>query len=266
MTSSPKDAARTAQHSDAFRRVARAGFVMVGVVHIIIGAIAISIASGGGGDADQDGAMEQIRSTPIGGLLLAVVAVALITLAIWQVASGMLASGAEPRKWGQRVKLIGIAGAYLVIAGLALIFAFGGTVESEKTSQTLSAVVLSAPGGVVLLIILGLSVAGVGVGFVVIGFTRGFRKTMDVPTGPARPGILALGVAGYLAKGIAIAVTGVLFVVAAWTQDPEKAAGLDAALRSLTDLPFGRLVLWVVGAGLVIYGIFSMVRARYARM
>ncbi|KQZ25389.1 hypothetical protein ASD43_02020 [Microbacterium sp. Root553] len=246
--------------------MARVGFVMVGVVHIIIGAIAISIASGGGGDADQDGAMEQIRSTPIGGLLLAVVAVALITLAIWQVASGMLASGAEPRKWGQRVKLIGIAGAYLVIAGLALIFAFGGTVESEKTSQTLSAVVLSAPGGVVLLFILGLSVAGVGVGFVVIGFTRGFRKTMDVPTGPARPGIIALGVAGYLAKGIAIAVTGVLFVVAAWTQDPEKAAGLDAALRSLTDLPFGRLVLWVVGAGLVIYGIFSMVRARYARM
>ena len=71
--STPKDAARTAQRSDSFRRIARAGFVVVGVVHIIIGAIAVSIASGGGGDADQDGAMEQIRSTPVGGLLLGVI-------------------------------------------------------------------------------------------------------------------------------------------------------------------------------------------------
>lgn len=263
---SAKGAARTAQRSDAFRRVARAGFVVIGLVHIIIGAIAVSIASGGGGDADQDGAMEQIRSTPVGGLVLGVVAVALIALAVWQVASGLLTGGKETRKWGMRIKLIGIAGAYLVIAGLALIFAFGGHVESEDTSRALSAVVLSAPGGIVALIVLGLTVAGVGIGFIVIGFTRGFEKTMDVPTGPSRPGIIALGVAGYIAKGIAIAVTGALFVVAAWTQDPQKAAGLDAALRSLVDLPLGRAILWLVGVGLAIYGVFSMVRARFARM
>ncbi|MBC6495255.1 MULTISPECIES: DUF1206 domain-containing protein [unclassified Microbacterium] len=263
---SAKGAARTAQRSDAFRRVARAGFVVIGLVHIIIGAIAVSIASGGGGDADQDGAMEQIRSTPVGGLVLGVIAVALIALAVWQVASGLLTGGKETRKWGMRIKLIGIAGAYLVIAGLALIFAFGGHVESEDTSRALSAVVLSAPGGIVALIVLGLTVAGVGIGFIVIGFTRGFEKTMDVPTGPSRPGIIALGVAGYIAKGIAIAVTGALFVVAAWTQDPQKAAGLDAALRSLVDLPLGRAILWLVGVGLAIYGVFSMVRARFARM
>jgi len=263
---SAKGAARTAQRSDAFRRVARAGFVVIGLVHIIIGAIAVSIASGGGGDADQDGAMEQIRSTPVGGLVLGVIAVALIALAVWQVASGLLTGGKETRKWGMRIKLIGIAGAYLVIAGLALIFAFGGHVESEETSRALSAVVLSAPGGIVALILLGLTVAGVGIGFIVIGFTRGFEKTMDVPTGRSRPGIIALGVAGYIAKGIAIAVTGALFVVAAWTQDPQKAAGLDAALRSLVDLPLGRAILWLVGVGLAIYGVFSMVRARFARM
>ena len=150
---SAKGAARTAQRSDAFRRVARAGFVVVGLVHIIIGAIAVSIATGGGGDADQDGAMEQIRSTPVGGLVLGLVAVALVALAVWQIASGLLARGKEPRKWGLRIKLIGIAGAYLVIAGLALIFAFGGHVESETTLRALSAVILGAPGGIVLLIL-----------------------------------------------------------------------------------------------------------------
>ena len=263
----PKDVARSAQRSDGFRRTARAGFVVVGLVHIIIGAIAVSIATGGGGDADQDGAMEVIRATPVGGLLLGVVAAALIALAVWEVAGGLLsASDDDARRWGTRLKMMGIAAAYLVIAGLALVFAFGGSIESEQTMRTLSAVVLAIPGGTVLLIVVGLSVAGVGVGFFVIGLTRGFQKTMDVPDCPSHFWIVALGAVGYLAKGIAIAVTGALFVVAAWTQDPDRASGLDGALRSITDLPFGEPLLWLVGVGLAIYGVFSIVRARFAHM
>ena len=261
-----KSAAHEARGSDAFRRVARAGFVVIGLVHIIIGVGAVSIASGGGADADQDGAMEQIRSTPIGGLLLAAVAAALTALAIWQIVSAVVAAGGEVKKWGQRIKLFGIAAAYLVIAGLALIYAFGGDAESEESTRALSGFLLSAPGGMLLLIAVGLGVVSVGVGFVVGGFTTGFEKTVDLPDGPTRPALLALGIAGYIAKGVAVAVTGVLFVVAAWTHDPDKAGGLDAALRSLIDLPLGRVVLWVVGAGLVVYGIFSIVRARFARM
>ncbi|WP_144876789.1 DUF1206 domain-containing protein [Microbacterium sp. 1.5R] len=263
---SAKSAAHEARGSDSFRRVARAGFVVIGLVHIIIGVLAVSIASGGGGDADQDGAMQQIRSTPVGGLILALVAAALVALAVWQVVSGMVAVGGEVKKWGQRIKLFGIAVAYLVIAGLATVYAFGGTAESEESSQTLSEILLGAPGGVLLLIAVGLTVVGVGIGFIVSGFTTGFRKMLDLPSGAGRPPIVVLGVIGYIAKGIAIGVTGILFVVSAWTHDPGKAGGLDAALRSLIDLPFGRVVLWVVGAGLALYGVFSIVRARYARM
>ena len=39
-----------------------------------------------------------------------------------------------------------------------------------------------------------------------------------------------------------------------------------AALQSLAGLPFGRIILWVVAAGLIIYGVFCFARARYARM
>jgi hypothetical protein len=142
----------------------------------------------------------------------------------------------------------------------------GGRADSEEASKTLSAVVLSAPGGVALLVIIGLAVAAVGVGFIVGGFTRGFKKLLDLPTGAAREGIVTLGVIGYFGKGIAVAVTGVLFVVAAVTQDPEKGAGLDAALHSLLDLPLGPLVLGAVGAGFAVYGVFCIARARFARM
>jgi len=77
---------------------------------------------------------------------------------------------------------------------------------------------------------------------------------------------VAFGVVGYVAKGIAVAVAGVLFVIAAFTHDPETAGGLDAALHALAALPFGAIILWVVGAGLVLYGLFCFARARYAKM
>lgn len=265
--STVKHAAREAKDSDGFRRIARAGFVVVGVIHVIIGCLAISLALGGGGDADQDGALEMVSRNPVGGLLLIAVATGLIALAVWQIASAFLASDpADTKKWGKRVKFFGIAGAYLVIAGMSLIIALGGRVSSENASQTLSEVLLSAPPGVVVLVIVGLSVTGVGVGFIVSGFTRGFTKLLDLPDGVERGGIVTFGVIGYIGKGIAVAVTGVLFLVAAFTNDPDKSSGLDGALHSLLALPFGPVILCIVGAGVAVYGLFCIARSRYSRM
>lgn len=265
--STVKHAAREAKGSDGFRRVARAGFVVVGLIHIVIGCLAVSLALGAGGDADQDGALELVRRNPIGGLLLTVVAAGLIALAVWQIASAFLAADpADTKKWGKRIKFVGIALAYLVIAGMALIIAFGGRVSSEKASQTLSEVLLAAPAGVVVLVIIGLTVFGVGAGFIVSGFTRGFEKLLDLPSGAERGGIVTFGVIGYIAKGIAVALTGVLFVVAAFTNDPDASSGLDGALRSLLGLPLGPLILCVVGLGVAVYGLFCITRSRYSKM
>lgn len=236
-------------------------------MHVIIGALAVSIALGAGGDADQDGAMEQIRSTPIGGALLWCVAAGLVALAVWQITAAVVAAAPdEAKRWGRRITLLGAAVAYLVIAGMAAVYAVGGSADSEETTQTLSARVMAAPGGLVLIVLLGLGVIGVGIGFVVGGLRRVFEKTMDLPDGGARNGVVTLGVIGYIAKGVAVALTGALFVVAAWTQDPDKAAGLDAALHSLAVLPLGRVALLLTGTGLAVYGVFCFARARLARM
>lgn len=262
-----KGAARAARNSTVFRRTARAGYVVLGVVHLVIGAIAVSIAAGASGDADQDGAMEQLRRTPVGGLLLGAVAIGLCALAVWQVGAAVVKSGPDDtRKWGLRIKLIGAAIAYLVLAVMAAIYAVGGRADSEEATQDASAGVMAAPGGTIVLVLVGLGVVAVGIGFVVGGISRAFEKTMALPEGPARQGIVAFGVVGYVVKGVAVAATGALFVIAGFTQDAEKAAGLDGALHSLVALPQGRVILWVVGAGLAVYGVFCFVRARLARM
>ena len=109
-------------------------------------------------------------------------------------------------------------------------------------------------------------VLAIGVAFVIRGFTRAFEKRLNIPAGTTGRGIVTFGVVGYVAKGIAVAITGILFIVAAFTNDPTTAGGLDAALHSLVGLPMGPVILWIVGAGLIIYGIFCLFRARYARM
>lgn len=262
-----KSAAQAAQDSTVFRTIARIGYVVLGLVHIVIGALAISITAGGGDNADQGGAMEQIRQIPLGVLLLWVIAIGLAALAAWQIAEAIVERDPDSKKkWGHRVKFVGTAVAYIAIAVTALVYALGGRSDSSQSSQTLSARLLATPWGVALLVLTGLVVLAIGVAFVVRGFTRAFEKHLDLPAGKARQGIVVFGVVGYVAKGVAVAVTGVLFVVAALTHDPEAAGGLDAALHTLAGLPLGPLILWVVGAGLSVYGLFCFARARYARM
>jgi hypothetical protein len=268
ISQSASSTAAAAQDSRAFRALARIGYVVLGILHVLIGVIAISIAiGGGGGDADQGGALAQIQQVPAGVLLLWVIVLGLFALAIWQIAEAVVERDPDSKKkWGHRAKFLGTAAAYLAIGATALVYALGGQSQSSESSQSFSARLLAVPAGVVLLVVVGLGVVAVGLAFIVRGITRAFAKSLALPAGAARSGIVAFGIAGYIAKGIAVAVAGVLFVIAAVTHDPEKAGGLDAALRSLAGLPYGVVILWAVGAGLALYGVFCFARARYARM
>jgi hypothetical protein len=214
--------------------------------------------------------MEQIRQSPAGVVLLWAIAIGLFALAAWQIAEAVVERNPDTKKkWGYRAKYIGTALIYIAIAITALVYALGGQSDSSQSTQTFSAQLMATPGGIILLAIIGLGIAAIGVAFIVRGFRRSFEKYLDLPSGPdgvARKGIVTFGVVGYVAKGVAVGVTGILFVVAALTNDAAKAGGLDAAMHTLAGLPLGPLILWVVAAGLIVYGVFCFARARFARM
>lgn len=262
-----KSAAAAAQRSTVFRRMARTGYVVLGILHIFIGGIAISFMTGGGGEPDQSGAMEQIERAPMGVLLLWAIGVGLAALAIWQIAEAFLERNPDTRKkWGYRVKYLGTAVIYVSIAYTALVYALGGQADSSQASKSLSVRLMATPGGVVVLTLFGLLIGGIGIAFIVRGFARSFQKYLDLPADPVGKSIVTFGVVGYVAKGIAIAVTGALFVASALTHETDTAGGLDSAVRVLAGVPFGGVILWIVGVGLILYGLFCFARARYASM
>jgi hypothetical protein len=78
--------------------------------------------------------------------------------------------------------------------------------------------------------------------------------------------VVALGTVGYIAKGFALGVLGVLVVVATVTNNPEQSTGLDGALKTLREQPFGVWLLGAVALGLMAYGVFMAIRSKYQRL
>jgi hypothetical protein len=254
-----------------FEAVARGGFVMSGLVHVLIGAITLRMAFGGSSqEADQSGALQAVASAPGGSILLWIGGLAMAALVIWHLAETWL--GARWRtdakeRLAHVVTTLGKAVVYGVLAATALRFAAGSGSDSGQQTSQLTAGVMDSAGGRVLIVGVGLVVAGIGFFHVYRGASRGFEDDLRVPRGQTTAGaIVVTGVLGYIAKGIALVGVGLMFGWAALGADPEKATGLDGALKAMADLPAGGILLAVVGAGLILYGVYAVLRSRYASM
>jgi Domain of Unknown Function (DUF1206) len=269
-TVSPAD---RAGNSDALENLARVGLVAYGVVHLLVAWLALQLAwGGGGGSADQSGAMATLAAQPFGKPLLWVLAVGLIALAVWQLAevlryrAGLQGSGEARKKAVTKiVKSVAKALVYAFLAVTAIRFASGSGRSSSGQQQQTVAGVFGWPGGRFLVGIVALVLIGIGVNHVRKGVTKRFIKEIDTAQAPAqqRRLIERLGQAGYPAKGVAMALVGGLVGWAAITFDPNKASGLDGALRTLLDAPFGKLLLTLVALGIAAFGIFCFFRARF---
>jgi hypothetical protein len=125
--------------------------------------------------------------------------------------------------------------------------------------------VFGLPGGRFLVGIAALVLIGVGGYLVHKGVTKRFLKEIDCAQASAgqQRAIERLGQVGYPAKGVALALVGVLLGWAAVTFDPAKASGLDGALRTVLDAPFGKWLLTVVAVGIAAYAAFCFFRARF---
>jgi hypothetical protein len=259
--------ARRATDHPVLETAARVGYAVSGLLHLLIGWIALQVAwglGGGGKNADQSGALKSLAGNGLGKLALWVGVAGFLGLGLWQLADaafGHFGSGKDV--WLDRGKSFSKAIVYLVLAWTTFTFARGKSSNSKSQTMDLTQTLMSKPGGQWLVGIIGLVVIGVGVYHVWKGATEGFLRDLEKD-----PGTWAVraGVVGYIAKGVALAVVGGLFGLAALHANPKEAKGLDGALRALKDQPFGPGLLTAVALGIAAYGIYSFSRARHARV
>jgi hypothetical protein len=260
-------AARRAEGSRPLRALARGGYAANGLVHCLIGIIALVVAAGGPGEGDQVGAFRAIAEAPLGFLALWAVAILLWGLGVWHAAAGVgVIRRSDVKEWGIRVAEFGQAIVFLALGGVGAAVALGSRPDPDESAEDASRGVLAVPGGALLLGAVALGILVGGAAFLVMGVRRSYRNKVALPPGAAGHAVSALGVVGFVAKGIALAIIGILLLVAAVRVEPDAAGGLDGALDALLGLPLGPVLVGTVGVGLCAYGVFCGFRARYARL
>ncbi len=270
--------ARSAASSRPVVALARLGYAVKGVVYVVIGILAILLATGHGGQVtDQNGALEAIYNSPLGPtfgrFLLIVVTIGLFGFALWSFIQALLDTEGKGRKAKGILARVGYAlvgVSYGLLGYVALQIAMTGSTSRNSTSSTQNwtALLLKQPAGVFLVIVLGIIVLGVAAYTFNKAYRKKFTQRLNLGTlSPrARKTVINIGRLGYAAIGVVSTIIGIFLIVAAVQHDPNSAKGLDSAMIELLQQPFGPWLLGLVALGLLAYGVYSFVEARYRRV
>lgn len=255
--------------------LARFGYAAKGVVYLIIGGLAAASAMGvGGATTDRNGAVQAIYAQRFGAFMLVLVAIGWLGYALWSELQATLDTEHAGRDAKGIVKRLGYAAVGLSYAGLAIgalrlvVGAGNGGANSNAQTQDWTARLMSIPLGVVLVVLVGLVVLAIAGMLFYQAYSASFARHLDLSDASAnlRDGAVWLGRLGYAALGGIFTVIGVFLVVAALRHNPGAAIGLSGALGALVGQPFGHLLLGLVALGLIAYGAYSFVEARYRRV
>ena len=262
---------RRATHSPAFEALARIGFIARGVIYATIGLLAIQVAIHSSNEkTNQRGAMQTIEEQPFGHGLLIAVAIGLGGYALWrfvQAAYGRGPEGGGDSSSSGRIVALASGISYAAMCALAVSVLLG-TSSGSSNAHSSTAGVLSWPAGRWIVGAAGVVFIGVALYQGYKGISRKFlEEDKTEKMGPtARRWVTVIGVVGHLARMVAFGLIGIFVVKAAVDYAPKKAVGLDGALAKLAHQTYGTALLFVVAAGLVAFGLYSIADARYRRI
>ncbi len=263
-----KQAARSVHDSTTLDVLIRVGLVAYGILHLVVAWLAVQVAwTHKQKQASSKGAIRTMAEQPFGSVLLWILAVGLAALAVWQLLEAAFGHRQEEgkKRLYKKGTSVGRAIVYLVLAfsAVKVVTSSGGSSKSSS-KRALTARLLAASGGQLLVALVGVAIIAVGIVLISKAVRTSFKKDLGpkVRSGTGGDAVVRLGQVGYTAKGIALGIVGALFVWAAASYDPKKAGGLDTALKTLLDQPYGKWLLSLVALGLAAFGAYCLAWAR----
>jgi hypothetical protein len=250
---------------EAQTAAARVGLASQGVLYIVVGMLALNIVFGDDAQADQHGAISAVASQPLGKVLLFILTGGVAAHAIWRGTKAIRTDDEKPKQLADAARAVmyavfTFACIHVLIDAKA---SDGGGGENERRA---TGTVLDWPGGRWVVVLAGLVVVGAGVWQWRQPFTQRFNEKLQLSGLDEgwRKVITALGIAGFIARGIALSLIGWFLIQAAIDDAPDEAGGLDHALHSLASEHAWRLVL--VAFGLFAFGLFRIVDGALRRV
>ncbi|HZP74128.1 MAG TPA: DUF1206 domain-containing protein [Gaiellaceae bacterium] len=258
--------------SRGFEWLARSGFVARGLIYGIIGILAIKLAFGAGGKTtNQQGALKTLAHQPFGKVLLILVAIGLAGYALWRFVHAAIGHGPEASDGTfDRVAAFGSGCVYAGLCAIAIeiLIGSGSSSSGSGNAPKETAGVLGWPGGPWLVGVAGVLLIGIGLYQGYRGISQDFLKDSKTEemSHRVRTWIEWIGSFGHLARLVVFSLVGIFLIKAAIEYDPNKAVGLDGALAKIAHASYGQVLLGIVAAGLISFGVYSLSDARFRRI
>lgn len=250
-------------------RLARFGLVGKGILHAVLGLLALEMALNGASseEASASGVAAWIADRPFGTPALWVVAASLLALAVWRAGTAVNGDpveeddGVHRAAWGvQAVVYLGFA---LTFSAAARSGGSDSGSSGQSRTQSSTSTVFDWPMGRWLVVAAGLAVIGFAVYLIVrhavhASFAQRLTCTED-------SNVVTLGRAGYGLRSLAYVLVGGLLASAGLSGEEERAEGLSGALQRTAEAGWGRALLFAVAIGFLAYGAYCVAEARYRR-
>jgi hypothetical protein len=252
-------------------RLARVGYTAKAVLYMTVGLVAAQAALGPGEHTvDTDGALRLVHSLTFGHLMLLVTAAGLMGYALWRVVEAVM----DPDRRGNGAKGLalrlgsaarGVFHGSLAIAALRI--AYGErSVATQDGAREWTAVAFDVPGGTLLVWLAAGWITGYGVYQLYRAYAPKLGRQLDLS--PLSRGayrwVVGVSRFGIAARGVVFCLIGLFLGRAAALHDAGQAGGVQESLGMLADI--GQWPFAVVALGLIAYGVYELVNARYRRI
>lgn len=247
--------------------LARLGYASKAVIYGIVGVLAIlAVTNRGGAVTDTTGALHVIFTRPFGRALLIIMAVGLCGYGAWRVLDAFLNPDRDSLfvRVGNAVR----GGVYGLLGVRAIQLLRGLTASSGDDAERWTATLLDVPFGAIVVGIVGAVVAGYGASQVMQGISGKHDEKIDWSPIPrdVRVPVQRVSQFGVATRGGILVTLGVFLIRAAFTDDPNQAAGPRESLLRLGGLFDGRWFLAILAAGVLAYAVDQAVHARCRRI
>ncbi|MDP4163466.1 MAG: DUF1206 domain-containing protein [Bacillota bacterium] len=255
------------------RRFGRFGTMAQGIVYGLIGILAVMAALGlGGKTTGTKGLFYSLSVIPLGEVLLWLIGIGLIGYIVWELVKAIK----DPEHNGHDGKGIVTRIGYVISAMIYSSFSYNAikfalhssSVSSRGSEQHISAKLLSQPFGQWIVGLVGIIIIGYGVSEIISGYKEKFMSKFNVSKMNKHEKKIARksGKIGLVSRGVVLCMVGFFFTQTAITSNPNQSKGLGGALSELAQQPYGQFLLGIVGFGLILYGVYGVIRGRYEYM
>lgn len=250
----------------------RFGYAVRGMLYIIVGILAVQVALGrGGATTDKGGAITAIGQQPFGGLLLVLTIVGLAGYSLWGFVRAILdpfKRGTDPKGIAQRLGYVVSALSYGALILPAVRFLIRDNKGGSGGAQDWTANLIQQPWGKWLVVAFGVVGMVGGLGQLWQAFSAEFQKDFKFAemSEQAQTWARRAGRFGYAARGVIFAIGGFFLSKAALDANPKETKGLDGALQTLAQQPYGPWLLGLVALGLVSFGVYSVLCAKWIKL